>query len=174
MSSLVQELEEDSAPMQSAPSSHPMPSSGHGLSLILYEATSMTGTLGSICFCCSGTFFTLKLSPVFLQHDLSLFTELLICPISPILKSKIFPKQSLHLTTSSSHCHIFLLCLIAKVFKKFICWINFLTSCSLLISPPLLSEAAFIKVINNPHLAKSKGQFSNSPCSQPLSSTGHT
>lgn len=70
-------------------------------------------------------FFVLTLSPVFLQYDLSSFAELLISPILPISKSKILPKQSLRLTTSSSHCDIFLLCLIAKVFKKFICWINF-------------------------------------------------
>lgn len=128
----------------------------------------------SLAFAIQGLFFPLKFSPVFLHHDLSLFTELLICSISFILKSEILPKQPLPFITSSRHCPIFLLCLIAKVFNKFICWIHFLTSCSLCSSPPPLSKAALVKVINHLYLAGSKGQFSSSLCSQPLSSMWHT
>lgn len=108
-----------------------------------------------------------------LHCDLFLFTELLIYSLSPISKSQILPKQSLPLTASSNHCPIFLLCLIAKVFNKFICWINFLTSWSLLILPPLLSEAALVKVINTSFLLDPKVS-SPALCSQPLSSLWHT
>lgn len=55
----------------------------------------------------------------------------------------------------------------SKGLQYIICWIHFLPSWALFPSPPLLSAAALGKVINNLHLAESKGQFPCSLCSLP-------
>ena len=160
--------------MKSSTLSHPIPSTGRGLSWILSEAKPMTCTSGFTCLCYSRTFF-----PSEILSCLPSSWFILVYWIINMLYIVHLKKQNTPQTTFAFHNFLqtlphFLLHLIAKVFSKFICWIHFLTSCSLCSSPPPLSKAALVKVINHLYLAGSKGQFSSSLCSQPLSSMWHT